>query len=82
MSLEKKLVDELRGRRARIRAGGGADKLAARRDKGLMTARERIDALCQPHTFQESGAHAEHGSGHFGTGSKAMPADGVVVGTG
>ena len=61
MALDRKLVEALRERRAKIRAGGGADKLAARRDKGLMTARERIEALCQPHTFQESGAHAEHG---------------------
>ncbi len=82
MGLDKKVVDELRERRERIRAGGGADKLAARRNKGLMTARDRIDALCQPHTFQESGAHAERGAGHFDKGAKAMPADGVVVGTG
>ena len=82
MGLDRKLVEELRERRAKIRAGGGADKLAARRDKGLMTARERIQALCQPHTFQESGAHAEHGARQFGAAEKAMPADGVVVGTG
>ena len=82
MALDRKLVEALRERRSKIRAGGGADKLAARRDKGLMTARERIEALCQPHTFQESGAHAEHGARKFGAAEKPMPADGVVVGTG
>ena len=47
-----------------------------------MTARERIDALCQPHSFQESGAHAHHSNQQFGMGEKTMAADGVVVGTG
>ncbi len=75
MSLDTKLVADLRHRREAIRQGGGADKLAARRAKGLMSARERVEALCQPHTFQESGAHVR-------PGEKALPADGVVVGTG
>ena len=82
MGLEHKLIEELRERRSKIRAGGGAEKLAVRRGKGLMSARERIEALCQPHTFQESGAHAHHGAQHFGMAAKIMPGDGVVVGTG
>jgi acetyl-CoA carboxylase carboxyltransferase component len=82
MGLEQKLIEELRERRSKIRAGGGAEKLAVRRGKGLMSARERIEAFCQPHTFQESGAHAHHGAQHFGMAAKIMPGDGVVVGTG
>jgi len=82
MGLEQKLIEELRERRSRIRAGGGPEKLAVRRGKGLMNARERIEAFCQPHTFQESGAHARHGAQHFDMAAKVLPGDGVVVGTG
>ncbi len=82
MGLDRTFITELLQRRERIAAGGGADKLAARREKGLMTARERIERLCEPHTFQESGAHAQHSAQSFGLAEKVMPADGVVVGTG
>ncbi len=82
MTLERRMIESLRERRAKIRAGGGTDKIAARHDKGLLTARERIEALCQPHTFQESGAHVQHSAHHFGMGKKELAADGVIVGTG
>lgn len=82
MGIERKLLEELRERRLKIRTGGGPEKLGARRDKGLMNARERIEAFCQPHTFQESGAHAHHGAQYFDMPAKVMPGDGVVVGTG
>ncbi len=74
--------DALRQSRERIRAGGGTDKIAARHEKGLMSARERIDALCQAHTFQESGAHVSRAGGSDGGAAKPMPADGVITGTG
>jgi acetyl-CoA carboxylase carboxyltransferase component len=82
MALDQKYLETLRERRAKIRAGGGADKLSARRAKGLMGARDRIETICQPHSFQETGAHAHHSAQHFGMAGKSMPADGVVVGTG
>jgi propionyl-CoA carboxylase beta chain len=80
--IQKALLDDLEKRRATARAGGGQDKLDARRKKGLMTARDRIDALYQPGTFQEIGLHAQHDCHNFGMEDKAMPADGVVTGTG
>ena len=82
MTLARKLSDELRERRKTILAGGGADKVAARHAKGRLTARERIETLCQPHSFQESGAHVRHTARSFGLDEKILPADGVVVGTG
>ncbi len=78
----KTLLEELEKRRAIARAGGGQDKLEARRKKGLMTARDRIEALFQAGTFQESGLHADHDCHNFGMEEKTMPADGVVTGTG
>src|SRR5580658_7256344 len=78
----KTLVEELEKRRAIARAGGGQDKLDARRKKGVMTARDRIDGLFQAGTFQESGLHAEHDCHNFGMEEKSLPSDGVVTGTG
>ena len=75
-------LDDLRRRREKILAGGGAEKLAERRAKGLMTARDRLDALFQEGTFQEIGTHVKHAARYFGMEKKVLPADGVVVGTG
>ncbi len=82
MSLQPQLLQTLRERRAAIKAGGGADKIAERHAKGLMSARERLEALFQPGTFQEIGMHVRHRARHFGLDSKDFPADGVITGTG
>jgi propionyl-CoA carboxylase beta chain len=82
MALPKPLLQDLEKRRAIARAGGGEDKLDARRKKGLMTARDRLDTLFQPGTFLEQGMHAEHDCHHFGMEKKSLAGDGVVTGTG
>ena len=82
MTLSTSQLEGLRSRKAKISTGGGAEKLAERRQKGLMTARDRIAALFQPETFQEAGAHIRHSARHFGLETKEFPADGVVTGTG
>ena len=50
--------------------------------KGLLTARERLEALFQPETFQETGMHIHHCGQHFGIADKGLPADAVITGTG
>jgi propionyl-CoA carboxylase beta chain len=82
MPISQTLLDELRQRREAAQAGGGLDKLEARRKKGLMTARERVQGLFQPGTFQEWGLHADHDCHHFGMEDKYLPADAVVTGVG
>jgi acetyl-CoA carboxylase carboxyltransferase component len=82
MTLQADKLDELTRRRDAIAAGGGADKLAQRRAKGLMTARDRVETLFQDGTFQELGAHVRHAARHFGMEAKELPADGVICGTG
>src|SRR5690349_6351094 len=82
MALPKPLIDELEKRRATARAGGGEDKLEARRKKGVMTARDRLENLFQPGTFMEQGLHADHDCHHFGLEKKSLPGDGVVTATG
>ncbi|MBX3745705.1 MAG: acyl-CoA carboxylase subunit beta [Verrucomicrobiae bacterium] len=82
MPIAQALLDELNQRRGVAQAGGGQDKLEARRQKGVMTARDRIGALYQPGTFQEWGLHAEHDCHHFGMEKKSLAADAVVTGVG
>ncbi len=76
------LLEDMNRRREEVLEGGGADKLAQRREKGLMTARDRLDALFQEDTFQELGTHVRHSARYFGMETKVLPADGVVAGTG
>jgi len=82
MAIPKAALEELEKRRTIARAGGGEDKLEARRKKGVMTARDRLNELFQAGTFQEWGLHAEHDCHHFGLEKKSLPGDGVVTGTG
>jgi acetyl-CoA carboxylase carboxyltransferase component len=82
MTLSTSQLDEMRRRKQKIAAGGGAEKLAERRAKGLMTARDRLAALFQPDTFQEAGAHIRHSARFFGMETKELAADGVVTGSG
>lgn len=82
MAIPQAFLDDLNKRRATAKAGGGEDKLAARRAKGLMTARDRLDALFTTGTFLESGMHAEHDCHNFGMEKKSLPCDAVVTGTG
>src|SRR5579872_6006047 len=79
LSMQQK-VEEFRKRRDRVLLGGGADKLEKQRQAGKLTARERVDALVDHDSFEESGLFAEHRSVLFGMQGKSMPADGVVTG--
>ncbi len=69
-------IQELVRRLARIRAMGGPDRVARQHQLGKWTARERLDALLDPDTFQELGAHVVARVGD------PAPADGVVTGVG
>ncbi len=76
----QKKVDELKKRRDKAKLGGGADKLDKQRKSGKMTARERIEVLVDPDSFEENGLFAQHRSTMFGMDGKELPADGVVTG--
>src|SRR6202034_3688583 len=81
-SLLRPLVEDLEARRARIRLGGGEEKIKAQHAAEKLTARERIALLIDEGTFTELGIH---GRPHFA--QRAMdgveaPADGVITGYG
>src|SRR5512142_2950135 len=73
-------IAELKKHREEARLGGGADKLEKHRASGKLTARERIDALVDPDSFEETGMFAQHRATSFGMEGKDLPADGVVTG--
>lgn len=73
------LLEELQQRNASAAAMGGADRIRKQHDRGRMTARERLEALLDSDSFSEYGLLA--GSNHP-DGSAAVPADGLVGGTG
>ncbi|APW60576.1 acyl-CoA carboxylase subunit beta [Paludisphaera borealis] len=76
----EQLVAELRARREQLKAGGGADRLAKQTKDGKRTARERVDDLVDPDSFEEIGLFARHRQTEFGMLGKEVPADGVVTG--
>jgi methylmalonyl-CoA carboxyltransferase large subunit len=71
---------ELRMQRTQIEQGGGRQRLEKQHAAGKLTARERIEKLVDPNSFQEIGLFAKHRSTYFGMAEKEMPADGVITG--
>jgi methylmalonyl-CoA carboxyltransferase large subunit len=66
----------------RVRAGGGPDRTAKQHAEGKLTARERLAALLDRDSMQETGLFAQHRALLFGMADKPLPADGVVTGSG
>ncbi len=73
---------ELDRRRAAARAGGGPQRVAAQHAKGRLTARERLDILLDPGSFEELDMYVEHNATEFGMAANRIPGDGVVTGSG
>ena len=76
------IIRQLEERRARARAGGGKKRVDAQHERGKLTARERIDLLVDPDSFEEWDMFVEHRSTDFGMEKKSIPGDGVVTGYG
>jgi propionyl-CoA carboxylase beta chain len=75
-------VDLLEKKHQQARLGGGANRIAAQHKKGKLTARERIEVLLDPDSFEEMGMFVEHRCNNFGMENNAYPGDGVVTGHG
>ena len=75
-------VEEMRRRYAEARKGGGEERVEKQHAAGKLTARERIEALLDPGSFQELDALVVHRSHDFGTDKQRIPGDGVVTGHG
>ncbi|MCP5364857.1 MAG: acyl-CoA carboxylase subunit beta, partial [Hyphomicrobiales bacterium] len=82
MPLDAKILDTFKERRKKVFAAGGEDKIKKRHDKGLMGARERLNYLFQPDTFQEIGTFMKHQCTSFGMEKQDFPGDGIISGSG
>jgi propionyl-CoA carboxylase beta chain len=76
------IVYQLEQKRAAAELGGGRRRIDAQHDKGKLTARERIELLLDPGTFEEWDMFVEHRCSDFDMGQQSIPGDGVVTGYG
>ena len=81
MNREQRLA-ELQRRREQALAGGGPERVAKLHARGCLTARERLELLCDPGSFVEIGAHVMHRTRDFDMDKKRIVGDGVVAGWG
>ncbi len=80
-TMEERL-EQLAERRAKVECGGGEAKLEKQHTQGKLTARERVSALLDEGSFQETGAFRRNRTTTFGMDKADMPADGVITGSG
>src|SRR6476619_3113153 len=66
----------------RAELGGGEDRLRRQRESGKLTARERVELLFDPGTFEEVDKFITHRCLDFGMAEQVVPGDGVVAGQG
>jgi len=62
--------------------GGGEKRVQTQRSKGKLTARQRLDLLFDPGSFQELDRFVTHGCSDFGMQKQKFLGDGVITGTG
>ena len=76
------IVKELEIKREAARFGGGQARINVQHDKGKLTARERLEVLLDPDSFEEYDMFMEHRCTNFGMEKNKVPGDGVVSGQG
>ena len=78
----QKIIAELEVKRAQARLGGGQRRIDTQHSKGKLTARERLDVLLDPGSFEEYDMFVTHRATDFGMAETIIPGDGVVTGWG
>ncbi len=81
MDIPKSIVD-LRSKRDAAILGGGEKRIAEQHQKGKLTARERIELLVDPDSFEEFDLFVTHQCTNFGMENTKYAGDGVVTGCG
>jgi propionyl-CoA carboxylase beta chain len=74
--------DTLADLNRRAELGGGDDRLRRQHDAGKLTARERMELLFDPGSFEELDKLVVHRCLDFGMADHLIPGDGVVAGHG
>jgi acetyl-CoA carboxylase carboxyltransferase component len=75
-------ISALKAREAKLLEMGGSKLVAKHKEKGRLTARERLDHLFDKGTFREIDMFVQHRCVNFGMQQVEIPADGVVTGHG
>jgi len=78
----QEILRQLEDKRRGARMGGGERRIEAQHAKGKLTARERLELLLDPDSFEEWDMFVEHRSSDFGMDEQRIPGDGVVTGHG
>jgi len=76
------IIEELEKKRERAHLGGGERRIETQHKKGKLTARERIELLLDPGSFEEWDMFVEHRCTEFGMEAQTITSDGVVTGFG
>ncbi len=76
------ILAQLDARRAAARAGGGPARTRSQHAKGKLTARERLEVLLDPGSFEELDMFVTHRAQDFGMAEQRIAGDGVVTGWG
>ncbi|MCP5425235.1 MAG: acyl-CoA carboxylase subunit beta [Gammaproteobacteria bacterium] len=76
------IIRQLDEKRGAARLGGGQKRIDNQHARGKLTARERIELLLDPGTFEEWDMFVEHRCSDFGMADQKIPGDGVVTGYG
>jgi propionyl-CoA carboxylase beta chain len=76
------IIRQLEEKREQARLGGGVKRIESQHAKGKLTARERIELLLDPGSFEEWDMFVEHRCTDFGMETQKIPGDGVVTGYG
>jgi propionyl-CoA carboxylase beta chain len=78
----KDRLKQLRALKSEALLGGGQERLDVQHAKQKLSARERIDLLLDPGSFEELGMLVTHRSTNFGLEKQKFLGDGVVTGHG
>src|SRR6266436_20806 len=78
----KEKLEDLHRLKEAAMLGGGVKRIEAQHNKGKLTARERLNLLLDPDTFNELDMFVTHRSMDFGLEEQKIPGDGVVTGYG
>src|SRR5215210_1122690 len=78
----KSKVEILREKIEKGKLGGGKSRIDIQHKKGKLTARERVNLLMDPGSFEEIGALVVHRTPDFGMADQQYYGDGVITGYG
>ncbi|MBY0500515.1 MAG: acyl-CoA carboxylase subunit beta [Alphaproteobacteria bacterium] len=78
----QRILKKLEEKRESARLGGGLERIEAQHKRGKLTARERLEVLLDPGSFEEWDMFVEHRCRDFGMENVKIAGDGVITGYG